>query len=109
MEGPDATSVKTIVDVGWQWRQLSVKNCTINPEEEGAMRTGTVERRTNETEIIAAVYLDGTGEYGSFAEMSGQSDLNTRASGSGAAIEESPSRAASGRRRASSERRTPRA
>ena len=29
--------------------------------------------------------LDGTGEYGSFAEMSGQSDLNTRASGSGAA------------------------
>ena len=63
MEGPDATSVKTIVDVGWQWRQLSVKNCAINPEEEGAMRTGTVERRTNETKIIAAVYLDGTGEY----------------------------------------------
>jgi prepilin-type N-terminal cleavage/methylation domain-containing protein len=27
--------------------------------------------------------LDGTGEYGSFAEMSGQSNLNTRASGAG--------------------------
>ena len=27
------------------------------------MRTGTVERRTNETDIIATVHLDGTGEY----------------------------------------------